>query len=204
MLLTADQLSCIRNHKPLFEDLSFELTSGQLLLVEGKNGAGKTSLLKILTGLRRADQGSVLWNQSPIEKADSGYQQQLAWIGHQNPIKDDLSALENLDILSHIRPRNQLNLVEALKQVNLGHVKHKLVKTFSAGMKRRLVLASLLVTNSKLWILDEPQAALDKAGIKLFENMAEQHLNQGGLIIMTSHHKVDIQADTVFLNLGHD
>ena len=205
MLFSAHQLSCIRSDKTLFQDVSFELSPGQLLLVEGKNGAGKTSLLKLLSGLRRPDSGEVKWNQVNILQPESDFRTYLAWLGHQNPLKEDQSALENLTMLGHIRPRNQTSMIEALKTVHLGHVKHKFVKTFSAGMKRRLSLASLLIAETPLWILDEPQAALDKAGITLFETLAEQHLKQGGMIIMTSHHSVHIAPEYIqTLVLGHD
>ncbi|NPA71844.1 MAG: cytochrome c biogenesis heme-transporting ATPase CcmA [Gammaproteobacteria bacterium] len=205
MCLNAKNLSCIRSHKALFSDLSFELSPGQLLLVEGKNGAGKTSLLKLLTGLRRPDSGLVTWNGCPISDPESDFRAQLAWLGHQNPLKEDQTALENLKTLGKIRPRNQTPLTEALKSVKLSHVKHKLVKTFSAGMKRRLALASLLITKAPLWILDEPQAALDKSGIALYESLAEAHLATGGMIIMTSHHAVNIDSDQLqVLDLGHE
>ncbi|WP_040727849.1 cytochrome c biogenesis heme-transporting ATPase CcmA [Thiomicrorhabdus sp. Kp2] len=197
MRLTANQLSCIRSHKTLFKNISFELSSGQLLLVEGKNGAGKTSLLKLLTGLRRPDKGQVLWNNIDILKPESAFHSQLAWIGHQNPLKEEQTALENLELLSHLKSRNNLPLIKALKAVHLGQSKHILVKTFSAGMKRRLSLACLLITDAPLWILDEPQASLDREGVQLFEELAETHLNMGGMIILTSHHPLSIAEERV-------
>lgn len=203
MLFTVAKLSCIRNHKTLFEDISFEISSGQLLLIEGHNGSGKTTLLKLLTGLRRPDSGQILLDKVSTDIAESNFKAQLAWLGHQNPIKNDLTALENLDVLGSIRSRNQMSLVSALKTVGLGNFKHKLIKTFSAGMKRRLSLASLLISDCKIWILDEPQAALDKKGIELFEQIATDHLNGGGIIIMTSHHDIGIdQTKTKTLRLG--
>lgn len=203
MLFSAQQLSCIRSHKKLFESLSFELSPGQLLLVEGKNGAGKTSLLKMLIGLRSPDQGEILWNGQNIIQFNETFSSELAWLGHQNPLKDEQTALENLMLLGQIRPRNQTSYIEALTTLNLNHVKHKRVKTFSAGMKRRLSLASLLITEASLWILDEPQASLDKAGIKLFESLAEKHLQRGGMVIMTSHHAVNINPNVIkTLQLG--
>jgi len=204
MQISAKNLSCVRNHKTLFEDISFELSSGSLLLVEGKNGAGKTTLLKLITGLRRPESGNVLWNNKPIDDIDNEFNRNLAWLGHHNPIKDEQTALENLTMLGHIRPRNQTDYIEALSTVQLANAKHKLVKTFSAGMKRRLSLASLLIADTPLWVLDEPQSSLDKNGIVLFENLAEQHLQEGGMIIMTSHHPVAIDASRIQnLNLGH-
>jgi heme exporter protein A len=205
MLFSAHQLSCIRSHKTLFENVSFQISAGQLLLVEGKNGAGKTSLLKLLTGLRRPDSGEVHWNNLNILNSESDFRSHLAWLGHQNPLKEEQTALENLILLGHIRPRNTNSMISALKTVHLGHVKHKFIKTFSAGMKRRLCLASLLIADTPLWILDEPQAALDKAGIALFEDLAEQHLKNGGMIIMTSHHSVNIAPEYIqTLKLGQE
>ena len=205
MRLEAVQLSCVRGYKTLFENLNIELQAGQLLLVEGKNGAGKTSLLKLLTGLRRPDAGTILWQGKNITDAESGYRQSLSWLGHQNPLKEDQTALENLQMLGAIRTRNNRCAIEALKTLQLSKFKNKAVKTFSAGMKRRLSLASLLISETPLWILDEPQAALDKAGIALFESLASAHLEQGGMIIMTSHHDIAIaNHHLVRLNLGHD
>lgn len=201
--LQAKQLSGLRNHKPLFQNLDFEVRSGQLLLVEGKNGAGKTSLLKLLSGLRLADKGDILWNGQAITAPDCDFRQSLAWLGHNNPLKEEQTALENLEMLGNLRTRNQQCALQALAKVGLGKFKHKLVKTFSAGMKRRLALASLLIADTPLWILDEPQTALDKHGIVLFERMASQHLENGGLIVMTSHHEIGIAKKFVQrLSLG--
>lgn len=192
MQLEARNLRCRRGVKTLFKDISFTLGAGKLLLVEGPNGSGKTTLLKLLSGLRRADQGEVLWNDHNIRSSESDYNRQLAWLGHQNPLKEDQTAFENLSMLGAIRSRNERCAYESLQAVSLGKVKHKAVKTFSAGMKRRLALASLLIADTPLWILDEPQAALDKDGITLYEKLATEHLQQGGMIVMTSHHDVAI------------
>ncbi|MBF6058203.1 cytochrome c biogenesis heme-transporting ATPase CcmA [Thiomicrorhabdus heinhorstiae] len=193
----AKQLSCKRGRKTLFSELSFELQAGQLLLIEGHNGAGKTSLLKLLTGLRMPEAGEILWQSRSIHDAHNDFRSKLSWLGHQNPLKDEQSALENLHTLSSFRPRNSISLTDALQEVKLGHAKHAQVKTFSAGMKRRLSLASLLVANTQLWILDEPQAALDKDGVALYESLAKQHLENDGMIVMTSHHPLNLPADRV-------
>lgn len=198
-ILSAQNLGCHRNHNTLFSDVSFELSAGQLLLIEGKNGVGKTTLLKIITQLRRADSGDLFWNKQNLNESTSksNFAEQLAWLGHQNPLKEDLTALENLNILQQIRPANELRLDKALSIMGLGNARNKKVKTFSAGMKRRLALASLLISNCKLWVLDEPQAALDKQGIALFEKLATEHLQNNGMIIMTSHHAINIDSSYV-------
>ncbi len=196
MRFSAQNLTCVRNYKTLFEDLSFDLEGGQLLLIEGHNGAGKTTLLKLLTGLKRADAGQVLWNNHDINSEINDFRSNLSWLGHQNPIKHQQTGRENLEMLAQLHPRSQLSVADALRQVGLANAKNKLVKTYSAGMKRRLSLASLLVAQTKLWILDEPQASLDKAGIQLFEEMAQTHLDNNGMIIMTSHHDVNLANHT--------
>lgn len=203
MTLCAQNLSCIRAHRPLFKHLSFEVRSGQVLLIEGKNGAGKTSLLRILSGLRLADHGQVLWQNHPIHCANSDYRNYLSWLGHQSPLKGEQSAHENLQTLNHLTPQNSVSELQALTRVGLAKFKHKPVKQFSAGMKRRLALAKLLMSNTPLWILDEPQTSLDKSGIALFENMAQEHLAAQGLIIMTSHHDIGLNPTLVHrLHLG--
>ena len=203
MSLTVTDLAAMRDYRTLFENISFSLTEGQLLLVEGPNGSGKTTLLKLISGLRRADAGTIQWSNFPIDAPDCRLNQQMAWLSHNNPLKEDLSALENLQMLGAIRPRNQISKIDALKTVGLGKAKHKPVKTFSAGMKRRLALASLLIADTPLWILDEPQAALDKEGISLFESLALAHLQNRGMIVMTSHHVVNLpEQHMIRLNLG--
>lgn len=203
MTFNAQNLSCIRANRPLFKHLSFELKPGNLLLIEGKNGAGKTSLLRILCGLRMADHGDILWQNQSIHSDRVRFAKNLSWLGHQNPLKAEQTAMENLQTLSSLGHTKDVRLEEALIQVGLGKVKHKAVKTFSAGMQRRLALAMLLIKQTPLWILDEPQTALDKHGIALFEKMAHQHLKNDGMIIMTSHHAVGIEKQFIQnLNLG--
>lgn len=194
MTLRAQSLSCLRAHRPLFKHLSFEVNPGKVLLVEGKNGAGKTSLLRIISGLRLADHGEVFWQKQPIEHPECHFKSQLSWLGHQNPLKDEQTALENLQMLTSLVPKKNTSLEQALTRMGLAKFKHKPVKNFSAGMKRRLALAKLLISDTPLWILDEPQTSLDQAGIALFEKMAHEHLEANGLIVMTSHHKVGIDV----------
>lgn len=191
--LEAKNLACRRGHRQLFKALSFHLEEGQLLLVEGQNGSGKTTLLKILSGLRQPDSGQTFWNGQSVEQAISEYLRGLVWLSHQNGIKDSFTARENLQMCADLFDGGNLRIVEALTRVGLKTHISTPVRHFSAGMKRRLALARLLLGQVRLWILDEPQAALDKLGIALFEELAEEHMKRGGLIVMTSHH--DVQFD---------
>jgi heme exporter protein A len=212
MLLEVVGLHCTRGYRALFSDLAFTLEAGQLLLVEGHNGSGKTTLLKTLVGLREPDAGQVLWEQQPIQTWGAEYRQQFVWLGHSNGIKDDLTALENLQMmqaLGDLPPipspspargagsKSSLQPKAVLERMGLAGNGHRFPRHFSAGMKRRLALSRLLLSSARLWILDEPQAALDRAGIQLFESILAEHLQQGGSAIMTSHHEVGLHGSHV-------
>lgn len=203
MSLTTRDLACTRGHRTLFSELNLEVNKGQVLLVEGSNGSGKTSLLKMLTGLRPADAGEVLWDEHNIETLGAQYHAQIAWLGHCNGIKEDLTAVENLRIARTLDQANNRKINDVLEMVKLRAQKNALPRQFSAGMKRRLSLARLLLIKSPLWILDEPQAALDKTGIAMFESFLTDHIKDGGMAVMTSHHDVDIDEQyLVKLRLG--
>jgi heme exporter protein A len=188
--LEARELSCIRDERVLFSNLNFTLNSGQVLLIEGRNGAGKTSLLRILTGFRRPEVGDLFWNDEAIDDTQEFYQD-TAYIGHNNGLKDTLTAEENLRYAQALAI-STLSIDDAMEQVGLNGYQETAVRFMSAGQKRRLALARLLCTHKPLWILDEPFTSLDRASIKLFEKFIETHVNQGGLVIMTSHHDTSI------------
>ncbi len=193
-LLEVKELACRRGDRLLFKDQSFSLQDGQLMLVEGRNGSGKTTLLKTLVTLRLQDRGSILWDKKPIEKLGSEYLKHVAWLGHHNGIKNDLTAAENLRMTRSLMIPNERKISEVLEVIGLKGYRHTSARNFSAGMRRRLGLARLLLSEAKLWILDEPQSALDKKGIELFESLATEHLDKGGMVIMTSHHDVGFHS----------
>ncbi|MCP4982002.1 MAG: cytochrome c biogenesis heme-transporting ATPase CcmA [Gammaproteobacteria bacterium] len=196
-LLETRELSCIRNDRLLFENLDFALESGQMLVVEGPNGCGKTSLLRILTGLRLAESGQVLWRGEPIDRVAGDYFEQVAYVGHHDGVKHELSCLENLRLARAMGLPSQIDLDDVLEQVNLYAYGETEVGSMSAGQKRRLALARLLATESLLWILDEPFTSLDKSSMSMFESMFERQLERGGLIVMTSHHDISLPRQSV-------
>jgi len=204
--LQVDQLSCVRNDIELFSDLNFKLQSGQVLQIEGANGCGKTSLLRILCGLMLPADGQIKWNNSNIQKDRLRYNNDLAYIGHHNGIKDDLSCEENLQFfLSLGNTKDDINVDDILDQVGLLDKDESLARKLSAGQRRRLALARLLMTNAPLWILDEPFTALDPKGRELIEGYFDQHCSQGGMIIFTTHHAVALEHSQIqFLRIGHD
>jgi len=202
-LLEIQDLSCVRNDRLLFENLDFALESGEMLVVEGPNGCGKTSLLRILTGLRLADSGAVLWRGDPIDHLAGDYYEQVNYVGHHDGVKHELSCLENLRLARAMGVPSQLDLDDVLERVNLYAYGETEVGSLSAGQKRRLALARLLATDSMLWILDEPFTSLDKASMAMFATVFEQQLQHEGIIVVTSHHDIALPTRAVqHLDLG--
>jgi heme exporter protein A len=183
-------LSCIRDDRVLFEELTFTLGSGQVLLLEGKNGSGKTSLLRILCGFREPDSGSIHWCGDAAN--DSQFYAQMAYVGHLDGIKKELTVLENLKMSLALSSPGRYSIDEALAKVHMAGYDDALVQALSAGQKRRLSLARLLITENVLWILDEPFTSLDKQGIALIETLMIEHCANGGMIVLTSHHDLGL------------
>lgn len=202
-LLKIDNLSCVRDDRVLFEHLSLSLCGGQMLLVEGRNGSGKTSLLRILTGLKMADEGEIYWHGTEISAQGSDYYERVTYVGHHDGVKRELTCLENLRLVQAMGNPSAIDLDDALEQVNLYRYGDTPVGNLSAGQRRRLALARLIVTEADLWILDEPYTSLDKASMALFQAMFEMHLERQGIIVMTSHHEIEMStADLVRLDLS--
>ena len=201
-MLNIKHLQCIRDDRVLFDDLNFSLDSGHLIQIEGRNGSGKTSLLRILCGLTLPTEGTVYWNNEDIQETQSSYWASLAYIGHHPAVKAELTPLENLAMARalSIKP-NSISLLEALDKVGLYGFEDVPARTLSAGQQRRVALARLLVNEAKLWILDEPFTALDKAAIRMIETLLDEHARQGGMAVLTSHHTVNcVHASILKLN----
>lgn len=195
--LQADGLTCIRDTSVLFENLSLSVESGQLLVIEGKNGSGKTSLLRILSGIRQQEEGSVSWNGKNIEKLGAAYRQDIAYLGHHNGIKHELTAVENLQMARIYGKISDKLLDDVLETIGLLQKADLKTSNLSAGQKRRLAMARLLLTDCSLWILDEPLTALDKAGIQLFEDLLKQHIAGGGIAVLSSHHEINLDGSNI-------
>ncbi len=202
-LLQLNDLCCVRDDRVLFDNLNLDLNGGQILLVEGRNGSGKTSLLRILTGLSLPESGEVLWKGQSISEVGAEYYEQVNYIGHHDGIKRDLTCLENLRLVQAMGKPSAIDLDEALQKVNLYRYGENFVATLSAGQKRRLAMARLVVCEALLWIMDEPFTSLDKASMAMFQELFEQHLKQNGCIVMTSHHDIEMSdSDVISLDLS--
>jgi heme exporter protein A len=196
--LAARDLTCIRNDRTLFSGLSFQLQRAQALLLEGRNGSGKTSLMHILCGTRRPEQGQVSWNDETIQELGSQYHAAMAYLGHKDGVKLDLTLMENLIIAKNLGNSDAEALPsQALEQLELAGYEDIPARHLSAGQRRRVALARLLLSRAPLWLLDEPFTSLDKHGIKIVETLVKRHLSNGGMLVMTSHHAVDFGSFTV-------
>ena len=188
-MLSVHELACERGERLLFKNLGFELGSGEALLVRGGNGRGKTSLLRILSGLSVPATGTVRWRGESISKAHEQYGREMAYIGHANGIKDDLTPMENLRIAAALDGRvlDDATAMAALEQVGLSRCVDLPARVLSFGQRRRVALAGLMTAGALLWILDEPLTGLDVEGVAMVEQMIRDHVVAGGLAIMTTH-----------------
>ena len=195
-MLQASNLSCIRGDRELFSGVGFELAPGGLLRLLGANGAGKTSLLRLLCGLLRPDTGNVQWNGVDTDADPDAFHAAMLYLGHQNALQDALTVQENLAFFAALAGDSGIALrtVPALTRMGVHACQHKLVRHLSQGQKRRAALSRLLLTQAPLWILDEPFVALDHAAILTLAEVVSEHLQQGGMVIMTSHQDVAIAA----------
>lgn len=195
-MLEVSQLSAIRDERILFESLSFTIDSGELVQVEGRNGTGKTTLLRIITGLGDRDNGEIYWNGENIESNRDAFHQDLLFLGHQTGVKRELTAYENLRFYLSIhsrKPVDKQTIYNALTKVGLAGREDVPVAQLSAGQQRRVALARLWLSDHKLWILDEPLTAIDKQGVKVLESLFLQHAENGGIVMLTTHQ--DMFAD---------
>lgn len=193
--LKIHQVTCWRGDKRLFQGLSHTLNSRELVQLEGRNGAGKTSLLRILSGLSQPEEGDVFWDEVSIFKNRDIYHQDVLYLGHKPGLKEVLSPRENLLFYQSALPKkeqqNSISISEALERVNLKGYDDTPVARLSAGQQRRVALARLYMNNASLWLLDEPFTAIDKQGVEMLMEHFEQHCLKGGIILFTSHQAVE-------------
>lgn len=197
-MLTAQGLACLRGDRLLFKNIAFELSAGGLMYVLGENGSGKSSLLRLLCGLLTPEVGAVFWNDKPINQDAEIYQADLSYLGHLNGLKDDLTALENLQFGARLAGNVVGNeaALKALAAIGVARCANLPVGVLSQGQKRRVALARLWLTQSRLWILDEPFAALDAASVDVLAAQLSAHMANGGMTIITTHQDVVIQAQS--------
>jgi len=195
-LLAATDLTCFRGDRLLFRDLNLHVAAGQALQVVGPNGCGKTTLLRILCGLTRPEDGAIHWRGRRLRGHDPDYLRDLRYIGHNDGVKLVLSPRENLRVAMALDSgADEAAQEAALARLELAHFMDVPCSTLSAGQRRRVGLARLTLGGARLWLLDEPFTALDNAGTATVRALIEDHLHGGGCAVLTSHQSVGIDAD---------
>jgi heme exporter protein A len=193
-MLEVAELECVRGDRRLFTDLSFSLAQGELLYLHGHNGSGKTTLMRAICGLFHPSAGEISWNGESIRELSEEYTREVIYIGHKNGIKDDLTALENLQILSTLDGvhMTEEQAWDSLERIGLRGYEDLPTQVLSQGQKRRVALARLLAHEAKLWILDEPFTALDKDAVAMLQEVIRTHVDGGGLALLTTHQEVQL------------
>ena len=193
-MLEVSSLACSRGDHRLFSGLSFALYPGQIMQVQGANGSGKTSLLRTLCGFLMPDEGGITWCGESIGELDEEYYAEMLYLGHLNAIKDELSALENLRISAGLAgiELDEKEAIVALRSMGLRGREMLPTKVLSQGQRRRVALARLLVSDAKLWILDEPLTALDVGAVVQIQELIAAHLARQGMVIFTTHQPLQV------------
>ena len=205
-LLSISSLGCARGGRVVLRDLGFELGAGQLLMLRGHNGAGKSSLLRCLAGLLPWRAGSLQWCGDTLSPRDPAYQRQLVYMGHQAGMSDALTGLENLRFALDLMAVhwNEARVQAVLQVLSLSGVVTRPFGRLSQGQRRRLGLARVLLGERSLWLLDEPDNCLDVQGEQYLGDALEQHLASGGMAVVASHRNLVLPASWVtVLDLSH-
>ena len=203
--LSANRLQAHRGDRELFTDLNIEIGAGEALQIVGPNGCGKTTLLRVLCGLVQPTEGDVLWRNQPIIRDRMAFHNELCYLGYAGGIKLELTAAENLECALALQPaRSEMDVWAALKRVDLYGFEDVPCYALSAGQRRRVSLARLLLVAAPLWVLDEPLTALDRNGVKLAESLICEHLDASGIVVLTTHQPLSSPpAGALALTLGN-
>ncbi|GLT16208.1 cytochrome c biogenesis heme-transporting ATPase CcmA [Vibrio algivorus] len=197
-MLEVRDLTAIRDDRELFESISFSVSAGDLVQVEGRNGSGKTTMLRIITGLGDSEAGRIIWKGVETRKDRDAFHQDLLFIGHQTGVKKELTAFENLSFYQKLNGSTDVtedDIWMALAKVGLAGKEDIPAGKLSAGQQRRVALARLWLSRHPLWILDEPLTAIDKQGIKVIEALFMEHTQKGGMVLFTTHQDMFAEMD---------
>jgi len=196
--LRADNLHLWRGTRHVLRGLSFSAGAGDMIHVRGPNGCGKTSLLRTLAGFLWPEEGRLYWAGQPVEDDRDGYCAAMAYLGHDNALKADMSPVENLHYASNVRhPTSRDRILSVLERLGVAAQRDLPVRSLSAGQRRRVAMARVMLAGAELWLLDEPFTNLDVAGVADLAGIVARHVQDGGIAILTTHSEIDLPPGTV-------
>jgi heme exporter protein A len=199
--LSANDLTLIRGESCLFQGLEFALNGGELLLLEGRNGSGKTSLMRAIAGMLTLESGEILWNGGDVSRQRQEFHGALVWLAHRTGLKGDLTLVENLRFEASLRPQANVDADAVFERLGISRLRRLALRSLSAGQQRRVALARMLMADVPLWLMDEPFTNLDREGRKLVMELTEEHLADGGMCVMAAHQDIEINAPIVRVQL---
>ena len=199
--LSANDLTLIRGESCLFQGLGFALNPGELLLLEGQNGSGKTSLMRAIAGMLSLESGEILWNEIPVNDQRQEFHGALVWLAHRTGLKGDLTLVENLHFEASLRPQANVDFDAVCSRLGIARLKSLPLRSLSAGQQRRVALARMMLADVPLWLMDEPFTNLDREGRALVMQLTEEHLGNGGMCVMAAHQDVEINATVTRVSL---
>jgi heme exporter protein A len=200
--LCVEKVHVWRGDRHVLKGVSLEVHPGELMHVSGPNGTGKTTLLRVVSGLLRPEKGSVAWCGRAIAASAAEYQSALAYASHEPALKSDLTALENLRFSVGLkRPVSAAELRSSLERTGVGTCADLPARVLSAGQRRRVAMARVLAFRADLWLLDEPFTNLDGSGSSLLSALLAEHVGQGGVALVVAHHDLNVAAETRQLEL---
>jgi heme exporter protein A len=200
--LSAHGLSLLRGERLLIRDLDFALNPREMLLLEGKNGSGKTSLLRAMAGLLEFESGELLWDGASVRKQRQEFHGALTWLSHRTGLKGDLTLIENLRFENGLRAQRDIDFEGVLRRLGIERLTRLPLRALSAGQQRRVALARLLLTDAPLWLMDEPFTNLDREGRALVMELVSEHLAKDGMCVLAAHQDVQIDGTVVKVNLS--
>lgn len=193
-MLVGRDLSCVKRDRVLFNDLQIAIEPSQCWYIEGANGAGKTSLLRILAGLSHPTEGHIEWRGKLLRHQIDHFFQDMVYVGHKTGLNRQLSAIENVMYWSSLNQVEVKSIYDLLGQLGLTGLEDLPVGHLSEGQQRRVALTRLWIKRASLWILDEPYAALDVSGIALLNAKIDDFIEKGGSVVMTSHQEPELDS----------
>jgi heme exporter protein A len=201
--LCIEKIHVWRGERHVLQGVSADVRPRDLLHISGPNGTGKTTLLRVISGLLRPEQGSVTWLGQPITRNRAQYQAVMAYSAHEPALKADLTALENLHFAVGLKRRATVSELRAsLERTGVARCADLPARVLSAGQRRRVALARVLAMNASIWLLDEPYANLDAAGSELVSGLLQTHVEAGGLALVVAHRDLDLRCPVRRLELN--